>query len=90
MSMSTHVVGIVPPDEEWQKMKAVWDACRAAGIDLPDSVGHYFDDEAPDPKGVVVAIEAKQWDDGDMCSGLEVDLDKVRKDVRTIRFYNSY
>jgi hypothetical protein len=42
MSMSTHVKRIVPPDEQWKKMKAIYDSCEAAGIEAPDEVSDYF------------------------------------------------
>jgi len=67
--MSTHVVGFRPPDEKWKKMKAVWDACEAAGAKIPDEVSDFFDGEEPDARGVEVDLEesdvAKKWrDDG--------------------------
>lgn len=89
MSMSTHVIGIVPPDDEWQKMKAIWDACDAAGVDPPDEVAEFFGHQEPDPKGVLVDIEAEEWN-GDAESGFEVDLASVPEHVKRLRFYNSW
>ena len=42
MGMSTHLVGIVPPDDDWKKMKAVWDACDNADVDIPKDVSEFF------------------------------------------------
>jgi hypothetical protein len=47
MGMSTHVVGFKPPDEKWRKMKAVWDACEAAGTDPPAAVSKFFEGDVP-------------------------------------------
>ena len=95
MSMSTHVVGFKPPDDKWKKMKAVWDACKAAGIDPPDDVDAFFEGTAPDDQGMEVDL------DGHECAvkyrpasrardGIEVDVKKLPPDVTVIRFYNSY
>jgi hypothetical protein len=45
MSMSMHVIGFVPPDGTWAQMKAIWDACQAAGVSLPDEVEDFFGGE---------------------------------------------
>jgi hypothetical protein len=93
MSMSTHVVGFKPPDNKWKKMKAVYEACRAAKVDPPKEVAEFFEDGAPDDQGVEVCIEntsaVKEWSD-DSRSGYEVDLKKLDPDVKIIRFYNSW
>ena len=92
MSMNTHVVGFKPPDDKWKKMKAVYDACKLAGINPPGDVSDYFQG-APDDRGVEVEIEkqpcTKEYSD-DMRQGFEVDIKKLPPDVTIIRFYNSY
>lgn len=93
MGMSTHVVGIRRPDETWKKMKAVWDACRAAGVDPPDEVLEFFNHEAPDPAGIRVELEGNpciQAYNDDMRQGFEVDISKLPKNVTSVRFYNSW
>lgn len=91
MSMSTYAVGLRPPDEKWTKMKAIYDACDAAGVDAPDDVSDFFGDKAPDPSGVVVDIDAAVSEYLDEYrQGLEVDLSKLPKDVTVIRFLNSW
>lgn len=93
MSMSTHVVGIRPADDKWQKMKAVYDACMAAKTTVPKEVMAFFDHEPPDKSGVRVEIEkldcVTRYSD-DMREGFEVDIKKLPADVTVIRFYNSY
>ena len=92
MSMSTHVIGFAPPDEKWKAMKSVYDSCINAGIYIPAEVENFFNGEKPDPAGVSTNIGflASKWTDGDMCSGIEIDLSKLPKNVKIIRFYNSY
>lgn len=68
MGMSTHVIGIVPPDETWKKMKAIWDACTAAKIEIPEAVDAFFGGVRPEEKGVVVDIEDK-WQSGGKQAG---------------------
>lgn len=33
--MGTRVIGLVPPEGEWQRMADVCFACKAAGVDVP-------------------------------------------------------
>ena len=90
MSMSSHVVGIVPPDGDWQKMRAIWNACKMAGVDPPKSVCDFFNGEEPDPAGVIVEIRCRAYDDKVSKAGFEVDLASLPKHVKTIRFFNCW
>jgi hypothetical protein len=89
MGMDTHVAGFIPPDEAWQKMKAVWDACDAAGIEVPADVEDFFDGESPDPAGQTVEIPHRDWKDSD-CEGFEVAVADLPPQVKVIRFWNSW
>lgn len=93
MSMSTHVIGIKPPDTKWRKMKAIYDACVEAEIDPPDEVQKFFVWEKPDPKGVIADIknhECCSLYKDNISEGFEIDLKKLPKDITIIRFYNSW
>lgn len=103
MSMSTSVVGIVPPDEEWRRNIDAFIACRAAGVEPPDELYEKLGLDAdpscnPDPLGLIVC--AKYGDDDelkaacepwreDMREGFTIDLRKVPKRYKLIRV-NSY
>lgn len=94
MGMTTSVIGIKPPDEKWKKMKAVWDACAIAKVDPPDEVEMFFNGDKPDNAGVLVYKE-KLGDavvpySDNYRSGYEIHLDKLPKDVKIIRFTNSW
>lgn len=91
MGMSTHIQGFKAPDEKWLKMKAVWDVCKASGIEPPQEVYDYFEGQEPDEAGVVVELNEKEfkWSD-DYCSGFSVEIAKLPKDLTHIRFYNSW
>jgi hypothetical protein len=91
--MSTHVIGIKPPDEKWRKMKKVWDACKEAGIEVPNEVWEYFECQAPDNLGVLVKIldsraVLKYADES--AEGYCVHIDLLPPDVKIVRFYNSW
>ena len=96
MGMSTGVVGFKPPDDKWKAMKAVWDACKAAGVPAPKAVEDYFGEVPPDESGVYVSQRALEKAGAvrnyteDSQQGFEVLLDKLPKDVTIIRFYNSW
>jgi hypothetical protein len=94
MGMSTHVYAIVPPDEQWEAMKAVWDACKLAKVDPPEAVERFFNNEEPDPAGLVVNVGAmaRKWT-GDCAEGVEVtirDLERLHPGVKAVRFVNSW
>ena len=88
--MSTHVTGFRPPDEHWQKLKAVWDACEAAKLPIPDEVADFFNWEPPDPAGVEVVLPVREWHGGEAGAGYELDLEAIPPGVKTIRFWNSW
>lgn len=96
MSMSTHAIGFKPPDAKWKKMKKAWDACNEAGVDPPKEVDDFFDGESPDDSGVEVSEDtlekcgALSEFKGDMVDGWEIHIDKLPKDVKIVRVYNSY
>ena len=93
MGMSTHIIGIKPPDEKWRKMKAIYDACIKGEVGIPQEVEDFFDGEPPDEKGVVIDLEEDQCCSAysaDMQDGFEIDAEKLPDDVKIIRFYNSY
>lgn len=89
MSMSTHVTGFVPPDEAWARMKAVWDACKAAGLPVPGEVEDFFEGGEPDPAGVSVDLPVREWSD-DSRAGYEIDIAAIPPQVKVIRFWNSW
>ncbi len=90
MSMSTYVVGFTPPDDNWQKMKAVWDACQVAGIPAPVQVLDFFGGETPDPAGVETELPVREWHGGEMGQGYELDVSAIPVKVKIIRFWNSW
>ncbi len=91
--MRTNIVGFRPPGPDWNKMKAIWDACEAADIPVPASVLHYFHHEKPDQSGVTIDLEddpAVSEYSAEMEKGYEVDLSKLPDGIKIIRFYNSW
>ncbi len=95
MGMSTHVVGFKAPDAEWVKMKAVWDACKAAEITPPEEVIHYFEWREPRagievPERDLIHCGAVREFNTDSTTGYEIILSKVPEGVTVISVYNSY
>lgn len=92
MGMSTHVEGFAPPDDEWRKMKAIWDACDVAGIDAPAEVSEFFNDEKPDEQGIKIDLDrhpsvSEYHGDGE--GGFQVEIEKLPPQVKFIRFVNA-
>ena len=93
MGMSTYVIGIVPADAKFLKMKMIWELCEENDVEIPDEVVDFFNNERPDDKGVRIHLEdnvAVSNYNEDASSGFEVEIDKLPKDVKIIRFYNSW
>lgn len=82
--MSTYVIGYIPPDDNWQKMRAVWDSCEAAGIDPPDEVDAFFRGVKPDDHGQEINLPYQTWSD-DNRYGVEIELIGVPSNVKIIR-----
>ncbi len=93
MSVTTHIIGFYPPDDEWQKMKQVYDAIIAAGLDIPEVVDDFFDGMAPDDAGVEVDLGKtdciSNWRDIDR-KGFVLDIAKLPKNITQIRFYQAW
>ncbi len=56
MSMSTSVSGVVPADEKFNKMKALWELCKLTDVAIPAEVLEFFDHQRPDDVSVVVYL----------------------------------
>lgn len=92
MSIGLFVVGFRPPDDGWRKMKAVYDACVAAGVDVPAVVAKFFGHTRPDPAGVEVGLEkhecCRKFSDSDLgYGGFEIDITKLPPGVKIVRFF---
>lgn len=94
MSLTVSIEGFRPPDETWLKHKAVWDACKAAGVDVPQATVAFFGDTWPEDRGIVVSQEAlesfgavREWQhENSPVSGYEVVLEKLPKTITVLRF----
>ena len=92
MSVDTHVIGYQVADEQWQRYKDVWNACLMANTSVPQEVLDYFDGEHPqDKQGREVDItEYIKEVNYDTTAGYEIDILELPKNVRYIRFENSW
>lgn len=92
MSMSTHVYGFRPADEQWKRMKKIYDTCAEANVEIPSEVEDFFGGEEPgDKPGCEVELgKAISKYSADMQEGYEIDIAKLPKDVSIIRVVNSW
>lgn len=93
MGVSTHIVGFVEPTETWRKFKQVWDACNAAGIEVPKEVLAHFHGDYPDEAGRMFNLEKASYVrpfKADMEEGFEICVAEIPEGMTTIRFYNSW
>lgn len=93
MGMSTHLIGLIPADAKYKKMRAIWENCYEYDIRIPPEVEKYFEGERPDGNGIRVPLKEEDGvtsyvSEGE--NGFEVELSKLPKDVKFLRFYNSW
>ena len=97
MSMSTVVEGFIPPDKKFQEMLAVYRSCQAAGVAPPQQVISFFNGEEPDEAGVRINLSydkrhkdaVREYSNAD-CSGYEIELAKLPKDIKLLRILNCW
>lgn len=90
MSVSLGVYGVVPADEEFNKMKSIHDSCEEMGITPPKEVVDFFDGERPDPAGMVIWMDDSRTDGvtewgNDYSSGYEIEIAKLDPKIKIIR-----
>ncbi len=103
MGMSTHVVGFVPPDDEWECKVAALAACRKAGVEPPEELEIFLgldpgEGQIPDSNGREIYLDdgnskaITEWRD-EMREGYEIDLAQLaveQPEVKVVRVYNSW
>ena len=93
MGISYYVLGIKPSDEKFAAMKAVWDACIKAKINIPKDVLEFFGDSEPNEKGVTTYLDNQGpyvTIDGEDDYRLTVDLRKLPDDIKILQFVVSW
>lgn len=95
MGMSSSVHGFVPPDEEYNKKEKAYWAMKDAGIEIDDDLREFFNWEEPSENGKCVDIPSeaiRNYNGGpNRCAeGYEIILSKLPKNVKIIRFSNSW
>lgn len=91
MGMSIYAQAVTPPDDRWHAMKAVWESCTQADIDVPPEVSKFFNHEPPDHAGVVHTIRPREYNDSEACATYyEIALDRLPPDATHVRFVASY
>lgn len=91
------VYGVVPADDKFNKMKAIYDMCRSSDVSVPQEVWDFFGDETPDDAGMVIWLDGDdntnravtEWGN-DYQSGFEIDVSKLDPKYKRIRVANSW
>ena len=97
MSMSTHIQAFRDMNGEFKKMLEILLFCREKGVSLPKEVEEYFGDNADydedEIKDEMLEIDitslVRDWT-STSADGYEVDVKDLPKEVKTLRFYNSW
>ena len=88
--MCFYAEGIIPADEKFKKMYNIYKECDLVGIEPPKAVVEFFNNDEPCEDGVVIRLRDLSTFTTDCSEGLTLDVDKIPKDVKTIRFVNLY
>ena len=94
MSVSLQVSAVIPADEKYNKMLAIWNACKEIDVRPPDEVIDFFDDASiPNSDGYESEFYhsdlpdyVKKWGDN-YRYGYEIDLEKIPEKIKFIRCY---
>ena len=97
MSLSLWVSAVIPADEKYNKMLAIWNACKEIDVRPPDEVIDFFDDASiPNSDGYETEYPdcssdlpdyIKHWNDKIDRSGFEIDVEKIPEKIKFIRCY---
>lgn len=100
MSMSTYVQAFRDFDGNFQKMMDIKNFCESQGVSLPREVEEYFGkyslDDEPYIREQMSEVElpkgCKTEGDDSRVNGryIEIDVTKLPKDIKKIRFTNSW
>lgn len=85
-----YIKGIVPADDQYFKMKTAYEACEAAGLDIPSEIQAFFGYETPEAEGQVIDLELHESlsnYDAEEREGFDVDLSKLPPHLKVLRFY---
>jgi hypothetical protein len=85
MSVSYYVEGIREPDEEFQKMKKIYDLCIESDVGVPREVEDYFDGNTPDNDGLSVEIPNEEFSE-EYRSGYKVQVKDIPKNIKCLKF----
>lgn len=93
MSATYSVYGVKQTDDRFHKMKAIYDTCQEAGVEIPSEVYEYFNHEEPNDTGIVIRLSEEPYvtqfhKPG--TSGFDVKLSDIPKGLTHIRFKMSY
>lgn len=89
--MDAILQAIVPADDKYQSMYAIYQACLDADINPPSEVVEFFGSSVPSPDGLIVDLNARRVCDGDAgYEYLEVSIADLPPGTKAIRAFVTY
>lgn len=88
MSVSYFIQGIIPADEKFKKMKALYDQCVELNINVPMAVEFFFNGNEPSEEGITIELPKDSiiQHSSDHGESYVVDLRKIPENVKLISF----
>lgn len=88
-TIALNIFGVVPADDAFNKMKAVYDACINAGVQIPPEVEALFGYSEPSANGFEDYLSepiVRVLENGSAGIELEVDLSLLPSKYKFLRF----
>ena len=91
MSAVLSVCGVAPADEKYLTMRMIYQLCKNSKVSIPPEVEDFFKhhEYQDGAGGIEVSIESTRFSEG-MSEGMLVELAKLPKDVKYVKFTVSY
>jgi len=89
-SVNLQVTALCKPDDQFQSMKKVWEACTEALLDVPDEVYEYFGEEGPgDDDMMAEDVELTEFSEN-MVDGWQINLSELPENAEILQIRVHY
>jgi hypothetical protein len=86
VSVDINISGIIPPDDKYRAMLALYRQCKALKVKIPPEVDEFFANGTPGDDGMEISIKGAISGKGiEYEGGAIIHLDKLPPNVRSIR-----
>lgn len=89
MGMNIGAYGIKPKTKEYEQKLQIYNLCKEQKVEIPEEIINFFDGD-PCKEGILVKLDdiegALEYPEEDDCEIIQVDISKLPKEIKKIRF----